>query len=324
MAMIEKTAELSTFGQCGVVASDPTMDSLAAGGGLTVNMPFWTDLTNTTRQLLNVDGTTALTVYGIASAVDIAAIQTDAQVWGSNILAGLEAGSDPMEATASLIGGYWARMDELQVIASVKGVLAAASMSGNLTDISSTSIANVTDATTLNGRTFIDALQLLGDRADRLTTVAMHSATESALRKLDLIDFIPDSEGKSVIRTFQGRRVVVDDNMPRVAGGVDGYVYTTVLFGPGAFARGQSALGGMPLKGGFGTHGLEYGRTPLASSDFLINRRRYILHPRGVKWIGTASGSSPTDVELAVGTNWERVYEAKNVRMVAIKHNNAA
>jgi hypothetical protein len=42
----------------------------------------------------------------------------------------------------------------------------------------------------------------------------MHSATEAALRKLDLIDFIPDSEGKAMLRTFQGRRVVVDDNVP--------------------------------------------------------------------------------------------------------------
>lgn len=41
----------------------------------------------------------------------------------------------------------------------------------------------------------------------------MHSATEAAL-KLDLIDFLPDSEGKPSLATFQGRRVVVDDSLP--------------------------------------------------------------------------------------------------------------
>ena len=45
----------------------------------------------------------------------------------------------------------------------------------------------------------------------------MHSATEAALRKLDLIDFIPDSQGEAQIRTFQGRRVIVDDGWPRAA-----------------------------------------------------------------------------------------------------------
>jgi hypothetical protein len=60
----------------------------------------------------------------------------------------------------------------------------------------------------------VDATVKLGDRGDRLTAIAMHSGTEAALRKLDLIDFIPDSEGKAQIKTFQGRRVIVDDNLP--------------------------------------------------------------------------------------------------------------
>jgi hypothetical protein len=83
-------------------------------------------------------------------------------------------------------------------------------MSGNKLSIASESIAGQSASTRLNGSTFVDATAKLGDRADRLVAVAMHSATEAALRKLDLIDFIPDSESKAQIRTFQGRRVVVD------------------------------------------------------------------------------------------------------------------
>jgi len=36
----------------------------------------------------------------------------------------------------------------------------------------------------------------------------------------------------------QGRRVVVDDNLPTRAGTTDGTVYTTYLFGQGAFGKG--------------------------------------------------------------------------------------
>ena len=103
-------------------------------------------------------------------------------------------------------------------------------------------MAGQSAATRLNGATFVDACAKLGDRADLLTAVAMHSATEAALRKLDLIDFIPDSEGKPMLRTFQGRRVVVDDNLPMRAGTTDGTVYTTYLFGRGAFAKGAAPL----------------------------------------------------------------------------------
>ena len=48
---IERTAELATFGQCGIIESAPEFDEIAAGGGREVKMPFWKDLT-ATRQLL--------------------------------------------------------------------------------------------------------------------------------------------------------------------------------------------------------------------------------------------------------------------------------
>jgi hypothetical protein len=150
----------------------------------------------------------------------------------------------------------------------------------------------------------------------------MHSATEAALRKLDLIDFIPDSEGKAQIKTFQGRRVVVDANLPVRAGTTDGLVYTSYLFGAGAFGKGSAALSSEPLQGGMGTEGVEIARVPLDSDTVLINRRRYILHPRGVKFNSAAvAGDSPTNAELENGANWTRVFENKNVRIVAIDHN---
>jgi hypothetical protein len=195
-------------------------------------------------------------------------------------------------------------------------------MSTNLLAIHSESIAGQNSGTRLNGSTFVDATQKLGDRSDRLVAVAMHSAVEAALRKLDLIDDVADSEGKSEIRTFHGRRVIVDDNLPSRAGTTDGTVFTTFLFGPGAFAKGAAPWGGEPLQGGIGTKGLEIYRDPLASDSGIINRRRYILHPRGVKFTSAAvAGESPSNAELENGANWTRVWEAMNVKLVAVTHN---
>ncbi len=316
---IERTAELAQFGQCGIIESAPEFDMIAAEGGREVKMPFWKDLT-ATRQLLS--DSASLTVNKITSDQDIARIHNDAQVWSVNHLAKVISGDDPMQAIVDLVGQYWARTDEGLIVSCLKGVFAAGSMSGNLLAIQSESIAGQTSATRLNGATFVDACAKLGDRADRLTAVAMHSATEAALRKLDLIDFIPDSEGKAMLRSFQGRRVVVDDNLPTRAGTTDGTVYTTYLFGQGAFAKGVAPLDGTPLQGGFGTEGVEMARVPLDSDTVLINRRRYVLHPRGVKFTSASvAGDTPTNTELETASNWTRVWENKNVRIVAVSHN---
>ncbi|MEY4386957.1 MAG: coat protein, partial [Verrucomicrobiota bacterium] len=113
------------------------------------------------------------------------------------------------------------------------------------------------------------------------------------------------------------------DTLPVRNGTTDGQVYTTYLFGPGAFGKGVAPLSGEPLQGGFGTEAVELARLPLDSDTVLVNRRRWILHPRGVKFNSAAvAGDSPTNAELENGANWSRVFENKNVRIVAIDHNN--
>jgi hypothetical protein len=106
---IERTAELSLFGQCGIVEHAAEFDALAGSGGRDVNMPFWKDLT-ATRQLLS--DSASLTVNKITSGQDVARIQNDAQVWSVNDLAAALSGDDPMQAILDLVGGYWARTDE--------------------------------------------------------------------------------------------------------------------------------------------------------------------------------------------------------------------
>ena len=122
---IERTAELSRFGESGIIEMAPEFDTLAQGGGREVKMPFWKDLT-ATRQLLS--DSASLTVNKIAADTDIARIHNDAQVWSVNHLAKVVSGDDPMQAIVDLVGAYWARTDESLVISCLKGMFAAASM----------------------------------------------------------------------------------------------------------------------------------------------------------------------------------------------------
>jgi len=319
--VVQRTSIKSDFVQSGIVVSDPAFDALAAGPGKIANMPFWNDVNNDRQPLSDVN---ALTTMKITAGDDIACIQNDGQAWSVNSLAALLAGSDPMAAIGGLLGDYWSRQNQQILLNSLSGMFGAASMASNLLNIASQTTAGISAATKLTGSTFIDACTQLGDRADRLTAVAMHSATEAALRKLDLIDFIQPSTNEPQIRVFQGRRIIIDDGCPVAQGTGAGApnVYTTYLFGPGAFAQGSAPLT-QPVEGGFGTQGVELARAALGSDTMLINRRRFILHPRGVQFTSTTvAGANPTNAELSLPANWVRVYEPKNVRIVAVVHNN--
>src|SRR5690606_26369983 len=94
-------------------------------------------------------------------------------------------------------------------------------------DISGTSYsAGVTD---FSAEAFIDACGTMGDSMEDLSLVLMHSVVYMRAQKNNLIDFIPDSEGRVNIPTFLGRLVVVDDGMPATSG-----VFSTWIFGAGA------------------------------------------------------------------------------------------
>ena len=56
--------------------------------------------------------------------------------------------------------------------------------------------------------------------------------------------------------------------------------------------------------------------------DYLINRKAYILHPRGIAYTGKVREhvETPTRVELKDPQNWNPVYESKQLRIVAIRH----
>lgn len=321
---IERTAELTQFNGSGIVGDDGDFGARASADGSLVTMPFWVDLTGARQVMSDTD---PFDTKKIGASQDFARIHNDGDAWSTTLLADLLAGSRGMDAIIDLVGQYWARVDEAMLISSVKGVLAAFDAEGgdpNYLKINIETATGVVAANTLNGETFIDAKQKMGDAKNKLTAICMHSLTEADLMKQTLIDFIPDADGRETLPFFQGLRVIVDDDMPLRDGTTDGtnLVKTSVLFGLGAFGRGMAALT-TPAEGGFGTEGVERTRVPLNHDSVLINRRRYIMHPRGVKWTETsvAEAGGPTDAELETASNWTRVFEAKNIRMVGVDHN---
>lgn len=90
--------------------------------------------------------------------------------------------------------------------------------------------------------------------------------------------------------------------------------YTTYLLSRGCIQRGT----GIPVS----LTPVETDRDSLASIDYLINRQAKVLHPKGISWIGASniSGATPSNDELATGTNWNRVAEVKKIGIVKLVH----
>ena len=271
-------------------------------------MPFWEDLTGEDEVLSDQ---AALTVGKITAKQDVAALLARGRAWSVNDLAKALSGDDPMAAIGDLVAEYWARRFQAILIKTLDGIFGntATEMNTNKHDISGAPAADGDDV--ISAKTAVDAIYKLGDNADKLTGFAMHSATVAKLTKDDLIETIPPSEGKACSQDLLGKPVVVDDSLPNAGG-----VYTTYIFGAGAFGWGE---GGAPVP-------VETARDALAGDDILIHRRHFILHPRGVAFQNDSSivGPTPSNNDLANYKNWKRVYESKNVRIVQFKHRLAA
>lgn len=302
--MLIETVRLDAFLQSGITVDLSAVNEVIESFGTTINMPFFDDLSGDADVS---DDTQDLGVAGIGAQQDVAAKLMRDKAFGATQLSGELTGADPMAAIATRVGKFWVGQRQKALLSHLKGIFAAASMTGNVLDIS----ALAGGAENFDASSFIDATHKLGDHAGSLTGVAVHSDTEKAMKKADLIDYIKPSEGEDAIPYYQGKRVIVDDGMPVSTG-----TYTTYLFGPGAVAYATKPR----------PNAVEPWRDPLKNGgrDVLITREQWVNHIRGVKWVGTPVKSTPDNTELETGTNWTRVYDPKLIRVVKFVHKVAA
>jgi hypothetical protein len=312
------TSQLSEFVQSGIIVQDPEFDSKLAGGGRTFNMPFWNDLADDAENVSSDTGSDAVPKK-VTSGEQIAIRLDRNQSWRHADLAAMLAGSDPAGVVARRVAPYWTRRLQDIVIAVLKGVIAdnIANDSGDMLHrIARDTAGAVGDEHLFSAEAFIQTKQTMGDAASRLSAIAMHSDVYAQAETNDLIDFLPDSEGRPVA-SYRGLRVIVDDGLAPVLNATTSLLeYDTVVFGAGAFARGN----GVPKVP------VESERHPLANvgggAETLITRVAWLVHPKGFAFTdASVAGQSPTNAELANAANWNRVVERKLVPLAVLRSN---
>lgn len=304
----EKTA----FFQSGIVTRNSLLDGLATAAGKLAELPFWNDIDPTVAPNLSNDNPASIATPAKVNQGEQISRKAflNKGLSATDLASEVAMGPRAMEHIRNRVDTYWLRQWQRRLIAATNGVLAdnIASNSGDMVkSVASESIAGQSATTRFNRDAFTDAVYTMGDAATSLRAIGVHSAVMAQMVKNDDIVYIPDSMGQLTIPTYMGLRVIVDDGHTVTAGTTDGFKYTSVLYGEGAFGYGD----GMPL------NPVEIEREAAqgngAGVETLWTRKTWILHPFGYQQTGTPASVSFSLAELAAATSWSRVVERKNV-----------
>lgn len=306
--------ELSAFFASGVVTRNAMLDEIARAPGKIAELPFWGDLDADDEVNYSSDDPDSNGVtQKIAQGEQIARKAFVNKGWQAADLASeLAMGAEAMEAIRARTGVYFLRQWQRRLIATCNGILAdnvANNDSDMVHDVAAEAVADQSEETKFSQDAFIEAAFTLGDHAEDVTAIAVHSTVAKQITKLNGAEDVRDSEGNLLYRAYLGRRIIVDDGLPVIAGTTDGFKYVSVLFGQGAFGYGE----GSPLVP------VEVERNGAAGDgggiETLWERNTWLLHPHGFQQKGTPAGESFTLAELANATSWSRVLDRKLVKL---------
>lgn len=313
------TEEKSNLIQSAAIRVDDRLTNDLNGGGLTFNHPSWRDLSNVDENISTDDPDQKSTPLKTGSLTEVQIRLSRNNSWSTMDLAGTLAGSDPMTSIGNRVGYYWVRRLQKLFIATAQGIFANDALATDANHVQNEMTNDVKGASFVNGVTnftseaFLDTLTTMGDSEDGLGIMMVHSIVFNRMRKNNLIDYIPDSEGKVNIPVFMGKRVIQDDGMPHTGG-----VFDTWIFGAGAFGFGNGAPP-VPVavvrdeSAGNGS-----------GQEILHNRVEWAMAPAGYAWIGgTAAKGGPSNAatagNIAAGSSWQRVFpERKQIKMARL------
>jgi hypothetical protein len=338
----EKKATFPSIWDSGVVVNTPQMDAIAAGGGVSANMPMWKDITDQDDEA-QVEDTAPVTTNIITTGVMVAPIVNRVYKAGGSALAAAITGEDPVnEITQQLADGRQKRRQK-RLLSILRGLFGSAGAANAACALSACRLGGVTaepfdetgnDATDdqkFSPDMFIDAKTLMGELASDLSggLLFMHPTVIARLEKLDKDGFkstIKPSELPFAIKTYREIPIIASEALVRAGtgAGANGYVYDTYLM-----ARGTVGFGQKPQVGGAVNNPIK----DVASlnmvvdadknNEYVWDRTREVVHVNGTKWLNAVmAGQSATNAELATVANWSLIYQTANrVGAVCIRTN---
>lgn len=321
--MSKDTTELTSLFTSGIVVPNGELAALVAGGGRTLNMPFWKDMSNDEPGIASDDPAVESVPEKLTSGKDVCRRQYRTHSVSVADLTPTLSGGDPLTRLREASARFWQRHFQRTLVHHLTGMFTdnIDNDSGDMVnDISNDDAAAVTSDELITAEAVIDAEHTMGDLFDAFSLIMMHSDVHKRLAKLDLIDFISDSEGKNKISMYQGKRVIVDDGCRKLTAGTDTTnrnKYWTYLAAPGAVSWAEAPVG-TPAE-----VKREAAQGNGAGVETIYMRRQYVMHVPGVKWTDSSVAAEfPSYADLKNAANHDRVYgERKQIPLALLISN---
>lgn len=225
----------------------------------------------------------------------------------------ITAGVDFMDNVAAQIADYKMDVKQAMLLAILSGVFSMKATGTGVAEKAAKEflekhVYDITKATgddaLVGAATLNKAIQqACGDNKNIFKLVIMHSEVATHLENIKLLKYMTQTDGDGIERelalaTWNGRTVLIDDNMPADAiGETTDIAYTTYVLGNGSIIL-DDIGDDVPY---------EMSRDPKTNGgqDTLYVRDRYICGVDGISFEKPASiTASASNTDLATGTNW--------------------
>lgn len=291
----------NAFMTAGILRGRPDLKNMLTEqtGGNFISVPMTGHIDG---DVLNYDGNTNITATTLETYLQSMIVVGRAKAWEEKDFTQDITGHDFMEEIAAQVSEYWDDVDQATLLAILEGIFGVTTDGFNTKhtlDISANEgAAGKVGATTLN--TAIQ--QAAGDNKNLFTMVIMHSEVATNLENLQILEYLKQTDASGIQRstalaTWNGRTVLIDDDVPTEEGETENTKYTTYILGQNAFDYVDCGA----------TVPNEVWRDPTSAGgkEMLITRQRKVFAPRGFSFVqpGTAI-VSPTDEQLKTATRW--------------------
>lgn len=265
-------------------------------------------------EAVNYDGSTKITAEGRKTFSQGMVVVGRAKGFTEKDFSTDITGGEDFLPMASEIAHYWDNVDQDTLLAILEGIFGMDDTNGkkfvdeHTTDISAgDGVEGMVGATTLNS-----AIQkATGDNKNIFTVAIMHSAVATNLENLNLLSYLKYTDANGIQRdlslaTWNGRLVLIDDNMP--VDDSEGNKYTTYVLGVGAFdyvdcgAKVPYEMDRNPAENG--------GETTL------YTRQRKLFAPKGISFAPTTIPTSPTKDDLKNKASWKLAQDSTGTKAV--------
>ena len=285
-------------------------------GSLYARVPYFGRIDGSTSQ--NNDGATNITSTGTTTYEQGFIVASRMDSWTERSFSkNITAGVDFMDNVAAQIADYKMDVKQAMLLAILSGVFSMKATGTGVAEKAAKEFlekhvyditGNTGDDALVGSTTLNKAIQKAGgDNKNIFKLVIMHSEVATNLENIKLLKYMTQTDADGIERelalaTWNGRTVLIDDNMPATevekSEGVEAYTaYTTYVLGNGSIIL-DDIGDAVPY---------EMSRDPKTNGgqDTLYVRDRFICGVDGISFEKPASiTASASNTDLATGTNW--------------------